>query len=163
MLPEPAGGGEHKRGLAPGRRVVGLRQIVGGQALEHARGDAGVRDVVGDAERGTGGERDEFDVGTGGRAPGDAVAGVEAGDVGAEGEDGVRALAARDEGGAERSAAPAFVDVLEVDPGGGQADQEVAAAGARPLPVPEAPGGRAGGGARIRQSPCAARTARSGR
>ena len=104
---------------------------MGGQALEHARGDVGVRDVVGDADRGTGGERDEFGVGTGGRAPGDAVAGAEAGDVGADGEDGARALAARDEGGAERSAALAFVDVLEVDPGGGQADQQVAGAGSR--------------------------------
>ena len=101
---------------------------MGGEPLEQDRGGVGQGDVVGHPHRRAGGHGDAFGVAAGSGAPGDAVTGREAG-AGAGGQDGPGSLAAGDEGCAQRGAALALVDVLEVDARGGQFDDQGVLAG----------------------------------
>ena len=84
---------------------------------------------VGDGDEAVGGGDGELGVGAGDDAPGDAIAGLEGGDVGSDGDDDACGLLAEGVGEFGGVAAFAEVGVDEVDAGGFDADEGFAGAG----------------------------------
>ena len=78
---DAAGSGVDEDFVAGPDGVGGVGEVVGGHALEHGSGGLLEGDGVGDVDEAVGGGDGELGVGSGDAAPGDAVAGLDGGDV----------------------------------------------------------------------------------
>ena len=104
-------------------------EVVRGEALEGERGGDLVGDAVGDQQRLRLPDAHQLGVGAGCRRPGDPVTDGDLADVGADRDDRPGALRAHDVRERHRVDAGPAVGVDEVDPGGGDADEDLVGGG----------------------------------
>ena len=107
----------------------GVQEVVRGHSLKDRGGSLLRGEGVGDLDEAGSGRESERGVGAGDAAPGDAVSGVELGDVRGYGDDGAGGFLAQDVGESCGVAAFAEVGVDEVNAGGFDADEGLARAG----------------------------------
>jgi hypothetical protein len=129
--PGATGSGVDQHGFAGLDGVGGVGEVVGGHALEEGGGRLVGGDAIGHADKlGDGGDG-LLGVGSANATPGNTVAHLEGGDIGAEGDYGSRSLLAGDEGQLGGIAALAEVGVDEVHARGLDGDEGLTRCGDR--------------------------------